>query len=348
MDDEKFKALEKLSKELHERDDKNRASVEAIQKLIDACKLDTIDVPKVVAEAFTKAKGCDFSNSLNWFNGEALYQYYKKHDVINRFKAIHAKLKANGFVNKPPTYENAFVFNDLDDKAMAYEYGNIKAIYHHMQTPVFVIILEETDYQTKMHFRKLADHPKRWYDDDYDFPRMLKALKRIKTVKGLANFFSKHVVTYRWGFAAEMSDTLSQYPSRPCIEDYIKAEFTDKCEGLRYGDCRDDGYIISFEEGSSLLGKSHNIDRVSSLTDAAFLIDIISFLDGGIEELPSEDDSGGNNNLSHKIFPKSQQSKSPDETQEKKPTYSKGLRGPQGLSEPSCRTIWNGSHKRSM
>lgn len=291
------KKIEKITDELTidflERDKKNNNSVKSITKHIDNCKINDIYVPKVVAEAYTKAKGCDYHNSLDWFCGEALYQYYTKYKIIERIKEIHARLKKAGHINKHPSFDNAFVFNDMDDKAMAYEYGEVKAIYHHMQTPVYLIILIENKYETEVHLRRLWDHPKNWYDDDYTLLKLLKKIKRIKAVKSLVNLISRDFVSEHYGMGAEMSDTFSKYPTRLCIEDYIKTKFgtSGECHGLLYGDCRDVGYMISFEETQWLEGKTkHHVDKVYSLHDGTLLIDLVGFLDGGLEELEDSEE----------------------------------------------------------
>lgn len=288
------KMMKEMIKKIHEQNQKHNSSVIAITKAINDCNLDTIHVPKVVSEAFVKAKGCHFQNSLNWFCGEALYQHYKKYKIIKRIKDIHAILKKAGYINKPPSLKNTYEFNDLDDNVMAYEYGKAKAIYYHMQTPAYVIILIEDKYQTEVHLRRIYDHPKYWYEDDYDLPELLKKLKKIKTVKDLANTISKNMIS-KYGIMEEISDTLSLYPDRLCIEDYIKTKFktNEKCQGLLYGDCRDVGYMISFKETLNyslrrpykLNRIDYQIDKVYSLFDAFHLIDLVDFLEGGLEDL---------------------------------------------------------------
>ncbi|MHC4188409.1 MAG: hypothetical protein ACYSUB_01865 [Planctomycetota bacterium] len=163
---------------------------------------------------------------------EWLVEHYVGRKVaanLDDVKTIVKALKAAGY-----TEDNPYCYNDCDNQLFYIPHKEKLIFCAESQNTryIYILCLSPIGYD-KFHIR-------RYYDEyDFDGEKDEWQLKEEATYKGI-----RQAITAASWLAKEWSDCISgnPYPERPSLQ-YLK----DGDFNLGYGDCRDIGYVLSYE-----------------------------------------------------------------------------------------------------
>lgn len=187
-----------------------------------------LDAPRVLAaclELFDLEDPKDAGQLyLEW-----LIEHYVGRKVaanIDDIKVIVEALKAKGF-----TEDNPYDYNDCDNRLF---------YIPHEEKLIFCVETQNTRYIYILDGRKF--HVRRYYDEyDFDGKKDKWELREVAVYnrKGI-----RHAISNAFWLSEQWSDCVdgNQYIVRPSLQYFKNCDFN-----LRYNDCRDAGYVLSFE-----------------------------------------------------------------------------------------------------
>jgi hypothetical protein len=150
---------------------------------------------------------------------------------LDDVKKIVETLKAKGF-----TEDNVYDYNDVDNRLFYIPHPDKLIFCIETQNHRFIYILTTDTFRPKFHIRR--------YYDEYDFrgkrDKWEQKEKDAYTEKGIF----QAIKNASW-LSESWSDCVSgnSYPQRPSLLYFKKRGFDP-----RYGDCRDVGYVLSYED----------------------------------------------------------------------------------------------------
>ena len=243
--------LEKFRKE---REEENRIKSEYKEKLRsllnDAKKESKGDyrigiLPNLIADMFEFAEHNEkgdqdsFDNqAMNW--GIEYYLNRKLKKVIPKFLALY-----NFCVDNKYTLDNYFEWGGGDRQVSFIPSKDKQVLYFTNQNVKFVCVMNDS----RFHIREVYDDLFAPENADYGFYTLgsygtIDCFREgLKADNGLEIAVSNLVGKYsRWSDCIEGN----QYPSRIDLKNMIKFDFDSKSEAFRYGDGRDEGYVLSY------------------------------------------------------------------------------------------------------
>jgi hypothetical protein len=243
--------LEKFRKE---REEENRIKSEYKEKLRsllnDAKKESKGDyrigiLPNLIADMFEFAEHNEkgdqdsFDNqAMNW--GIEYYVNRKLKKVIPKFLALY-----NFCVDNKYTLDNYFEWGGGDRQVSFIPSKDKQVLYFTNQNIKFVCVMNDS----RFHIREVYDDLFAPENADYGFYSLgsygsIDCFREgLKADNGLEIAVSNLVGKYsRWSDCIEGN----QYPSRIDLKNMIKFDFDSKSEAFRYGDGRDEGYVLSY------------------------------------------------------------------------------------------------------
>lgn len=188
---------------------------------------DNLEAPRVLAACLELFDLEDPKNAgqlyLEW-----LVEHYVGQKVaanIDDVKTIVEALKAKGF-----TEDNTYDYNDCDNRLF---------YIPHKEKLIFCVETQNTRYIYILDGRKL--HIRRYYDE-YDFEDKNDWQRKEAVAynqKGIG-----HAIKNAFWLNEQWSDCIAEnsYPRRLSLQYFKNCNFN-----LEYGDCRDVGYVLSFE-----------------------------------------------------------------------------------------------------
>lgn len=219
----------------------DKTEQERQEKLATACKEATavfrkhfpgdngnLDAPIVLA-ACVELFDLDNHKDAGQLYLEWLVEHYVGRKVaanLDDVKMIVEALKTNSY-----TQDSPYVFNDCDNQLFYIPHEKL----------IFCIESQNTRYIYILHNNKL--HIRRYYDE-YDFDgekdewahREEEAYKKKGIHEAIAN---AGWLTEQWSDCVSDND----YPERPSLQYFKDCDFNPQ-----YGDCRDIGYVLSYED----------------------------------------------------------------------------------------------------
>lgn len=243
--------LEKFRKE---REEENRIKSEYKEKLRsllkDAKKESKGDyrigvLPNLIADMFEFAEHNEKGDQDN-FNNQAMnwgIEYYlnrKLEKVIPKFLALY-----NFCVDNKYTLDNYFEWGGGDRQVSFIPNKDKQVLYFTNQNVKFVCVMNDS----RFHIREVYDDLFAPENADYGFYSLgsygsIDCFREgIKADNGLEIAVTNLIGKYsRWSDCIEGN----QYPSRIDLKNMIKCDFDSKSEAFRYGDGRDEGYVLSY------------------------------------------------------------------------------------------------------
>lgn len=210
-------------------------AVAAVRAAVDAD--DTSFVSSVLADVLSGAK-CG-RLALEWVAER--FWALRMPPVLDQLNRIYGKLVADGV-----TETKKIDFNDLDDAVWYEPSDKYKVVVHTMQNRNFLYIWRKDDDElAAMRFRKL--HVRQFYDQFND-PRFGRGddkyeKKEESKFKARVAKAGRAAAVKEASWMVEYADDGVQYPERLSLAAYRKLGFMCK-----YGDARDPGYILSWDE----------------------------------------------------------------------------------------------------
>lgn len=189
-----------------------------------------LSAPEVLAAALELFDGDDPKNAgqlyLEW-----LVEHYVGRKVAANLddirKVVEALRKAGG------TEEAAHEYNDCDNRLFYIPHDKKLIFCAEGQNTRYIYILIEGGLAPQLHIRR--------YYDEYDFEGRDKwelEEAEVYTKKGIAHAISHaHWLNERWSDCIEGN----RYPQRLSLQHFKECDFE-----LEYGDCRDNGYVLSY------------------------------------------------------------------------------------------------------
>lgn len=224
----KLEELDKLSKKLKRFKEPTYERVEHLAKLI--ALFDHGENPKEVRQL-----------NLEWTVDK--YVQNKVEANLPDILFIHEKLKEHGHTEKNP-----YVYNDLDNKLFYFPHDSRKVFAMTSQNLNFLVIYEESG--TALKKRKL--HIRRYWDRFDKNDTFREEEDRECRKKGM-----RYAITRADWINENYSDNVpgNMYVNRPDLQWFkykkFNLDFSEKLHWTKYssyGDCRDHGYVLSYEE----------------------------------------------------------------------------------------------------
>jgi len=249
-----------------EKDEVNDLT-ESIVKLIKESGLDTksygINLSKVLGNLFDRFDNASSDGKVKHsFDGStltsALERYRCKRITMDlpRIKALYQY-----FVENDHTIDNKFDVG-FGDRHMYYIPNKDKKIIHFENQNIKCVAVIDGDYREGIHIRKVYDMIESrsdygWYSIDGDSVANLDEFReRIREKDGLEFAITNLTSNYQ---NSQYSDCYPnvKYPVRISLENMMEHNFGKKSPAFRYGDNRDECYVLSLDE---LMSKAESID----------------------------------------------------------------------------------------
>lgn len=214
--------------------------VAAVGRIID--KNDSIETSEVIAEALAGGT-CD-ALTVQWVVER--FWHLKMPVVFDKLNAIYDKLDGGKVYGRASPID----FNDLDDRIWIEPHNTRRVLVHTMQSINHLYVWEKDDLMLspkalgrlrgfrQLHVRRFYDSFQSRLDEDKGFSQEEDEKFRKRIAEG---GIVEGARCASW--LQDYCDDGSTYPRRHSLEAYRRAGFQ-----LKYGDCRDPGYVLSWQE----------------------------------------------------------------------------------------------------
>ena len=171
-----------------------------------------------------------FLISRGFFSFEQTLEKYWGHkfqkNIIPEMEKIYAFLKKNKYTEK-----NKREFNNMDDHVWMIPNKTVKVVCHSMQSSNLIYIWDDQFFSVRRFWDELSTEK-----GNYDIERN-EEFKKAVAENGING-------ALRFGNIDSYSDDVlgNPYPQKPSLKTFKKAKFK-----LRYNDCRDIGYIATYD-----------------------------------------------------------------------------------------------------
>lgn len=157
--------------------------------------------------------------------------------LLNTLDAVHARLVSAGV-----TEARKVVFNDLDDAVWYEPSAADKVLVHTTQSRNFLYVWP------KDRSPGLRELHVRFFYDRFDDPRFARTSDRFereedRAFKAAVARAGRAAVAGVGGWVTAYADDAAAFPERPSLDACRRADFRP-----RYGDARDPGYVLSWQE----------------------------------------------------------------------------------------------------
>lgn len=244
------------------REEKKDRHLQALAPIFE--DMDIVADSDVLAEMFMKNK-CPYL----WvqFIAEKLWGKYIKKHIISDLERIYEE-----FVDGEHFECSPYEFNDLDDCLYLIPHNKYKIIHHRTQSATFLYIWSIWGKFGELHIRQI--YPK--YED-------LKEKSHFVQEDDNKYNSIKDAIVNADRLAREYADDYedNRYPNRLSLETYIKKDFTFGHAGdykLGYGDCRDKGYILSWDALTNSVDRAYQNSEAISFVCTCLIPSIVKSL----------------------------------------------------------------------
>ena len=207
-------------------------------------------LPNLIADMFEFAEHNSKGDQDN-FDNQAMYWGIENYvnrkmiKIIPKFLALY-----NYCIDEGYNLDNYFEWGGGDRQVSFIPSKDKQVLYFTNQNVKFVCVMSDN----KFHIRQVYDDLFAPENADYGFYTLgsygsIDCLREgLKADNGLEIAVTNLIGKYsRWSDCIEGNE----YPSRIDLKNMIKCDFGSKSEAFRYGDGRDEGYVLSFSRFNS-------------------------------------------------------------------------------------------------
>ena len=150
---------------------------------------------------------------------------------LDDVKTLALALKAGDF-----TEDNVYDYNDLDNRLFYIPHADKLIFCIETQNHRFIYILSTGTFHPRFHIRR--------YYDEYDFEGRKDTWERREEERYTEKGIFQAIKNASW-LSESWSDCVpgNNFSQRPSLQYFKDRDFSP-----RYGDCRDDGYVLSYED----------------------------------------------------------------------------------------------------